>query len=162
MRDMIKIIPRPGIEPGLPGWNLVSWPSRLTRIVCIYDILRVWPIEPATIGFAILMLYHWATHPIYNSNLDGIRTRNRWIRSPTRYPIAPQSEWCMNKNKNSDSWWRDSNRDPCLQGRYNHYATSAYINKPILFFFFFLFFFFEFRSPCALHTATVIVWTELR
>ena len=23
-------------------------------------------------------------------NLDGIRTRNRWIRSPTRYPIAPQ------------------------------------------------------------------------
>ena len=23
------------------------------------------------------------------SNRDGIRTRNRWIRSPTRYPIAP-------------------------------------------------------------------------
>ena len=23
-------------------------------------------------------------------NTDGIRTRNRWIRSPTRYPIAPQ------------------------------------------------------------------------
>ena len=23
-------------------------------------------------------------------NLDGIRTRNRWIRSPARYPIAPQ------------------------------------------------------------------------
>ncbi len=24
-----------------------------------------------------------------NFNRDGIRTRNRWIRSPARYPIAP-------------------------------------------------------------------------
>ena len=26
----------------------------------------------------------------HKTNLDGNRTRNRWIRSPTRYPVAPQ------------------------------------------------------------------------
>ena len=29
---------------------------------------------------------------IFCVNTDGIRTRNRWIRSPTRYPIAPQCQ----------------------------------------------------------------------
>ena len=46
-------------------------------------------IEPATSGSAIPC----STTELYIraiDNLDGIRTRNLWIRSPMRYPVAPQ------------------------------------------------------------------------
>ena len=87
-------------NPGRQGENLVSWPSRLTRKItwlkgCDRD-------RTGDHRICNPMLYHWATHPwLYDArvwreknisciNTDGIRTRNRWIRSPTRYPIAPQ------------------------------------------------------------------------
>jgi hypothetical protein len=57
-------------------------------------------------------------------NLDGIRTRNRWIRSPTRYPIAPQGHMIYVCAKPIA---RFELATPCLQGRCNnHYAKSAH------------------------------------
>ncbi len=116
------------------------------------------------------MLYHWATHPIcytliiFNRlysikksnkaiiirltyyNLDGIRTRNRWIRSPTRYPVAPQGLLLLLKIKviairairfylfNSyiiKPTGRFELPTPCLRSRCNnHYATSALLVIP--------------------------------
>ena len=94
-------------NPGRQGENLVSWPSRLTRIYICVNFFFLWEgatgIEPATIGSAIpCSTTELHTHHIYSHstervhikkklliNRDGIRTRNRWIRSPTRYPIAP-------------------------------------------------------------------------
>ena len=45
-------------------------------------------------------------------NCDGIRTRNPWIRSPVRYPIAPHSRLNLDVEKKSLSRWRDSNSRP--------------------------------------------------
>ena len=59
-------------------------------------------------------------------NADGIRTRNRWIRSPTRYPIAPQRRIVYTMTYYYEPKARFELATPCLQGRCNnHYATSA-------------------------------------
>ncbi len=54
-------------------------------------------IEPATLRSAIscsttelhTLLFFAIYFHIYIYDRDGIRTRNRWIRSPARYPVAP-------------------------------------------------------------------------
>lgn len=53
-------------------------------------------------GASSLLTTHssdWASPPflwlfnIKRNNRDGTRTRNRWIRSPARYPIAPRDQF---------------------------------------------------------------------
>ena len=53
----------------------------------------------------------WKNAKAEKHNCDGIRTRNPWIRSPVRYPIAPHSQLSL-VSKNVFSRWRDSNSRP--------------------------------------------------
>src|SRR5690349_12349641 len=60
---------------------------------------------------------------------DGTRTRNHWIRSPGRYPIAPRGLIIYVIYFFSKPMARVELATPCLQGRCNnHYATPAIFN----------------------------------